>query len=109
MRRHLLYEVIDLTESIINYSQWPRRDDGSPIFNSTNDAFFYAELIYSNVGECNKIYQFRFNTLYLMEIIRSNKNADLQDLFDLAFRSQFFRECLEEVNRIINDHSPKTI
>ena len=86
----------------INYTQWPRRDDGSPIFTSTNDAFFYAELISSNRDECFNILALRANILVDMETMRSKENVDMDDMFSLAFQAQLYRECLEEVNRIDN-------
>lgn len=85
---------------ITDFAQWPRTKGGAPIFTCTEDANCYAHLIVQNETERLKISRLRGIVLSNLKSIRSRSSLPLQLMFDLAVKSQFYRECLEEVERI---------
>lgn len=91
-------------ESLLNFAQWPRDKKGDPIFACTEDAFFYAKLIFQNGDECFNILRLRCLTLFHLEVFNLKKDPDLDDMMKLAVQAQLYRECLEEVRRIRIDH-----
>lgn len=81
--------------------QWPRRRSGEILFNTTHEAIIYAHLIFDNkslVEEIETSLRAARDELILMRQ-RSKSNLDI--LMQSAVKAQFFRECLEEVMRII--------
>lgn len=92
------------SEGIINFTQWPRTPEGEPIFTCSEDALFYANLIFTNVDECFNILRLRCLTLFYLEGFYCRDNPDLDDMMNLAFKAQLYRECLEEIRRIRIDN-----
>jgi len=88
---------------ICNPNQWPVDDYGAPVLNSTSDAVLYAHIIQSFQWR-----QFQLDHLIskfdddFNELIGS-KDPDLDKLAQLAFRIQFYRECIEEVKMITKE------
>ena len=81
--------------------QWPRRKSGEIVFKTTHDAIFYANLIYDNkplIDEIDKSLKAARNQLSIM---RRNNNPNLDLLMEIAVKAQLFRECLDEVMRIM--------
>lgn len=89
----MIYPLTDL-------NCWPLRDNGEPIFQSTNDAFLYAQLIYDLPEKQDLLDTYRHRAFSVLKFIREGKDPDLQAMMDLAVRAQSFRECLEECQRI---------
>lgn len=89
-----------MIEPITDLAHWPRTRFGDPIFSSTEDAIFYAHLIINNESYRLKIARLREKVLSDLKVIRSIDPTNLQLMFDLAVKSQFYRECLEEAERI---------
>jgi len=80
--------------------QWPRRDNGEPIFKTTNDAIFYANLIAKNKRLTDDIDLYRRLARDVLKAERQEANPNSDILMDIAVKGQFFRECLDEVKRI---------
>jgi len=89
-----------MSDNIINFKQWPKDNKGNPIFTSTEDALFYAELISRNGDECFNILRLRFLALFHLQCFNLKHDPDLQEMLDLAVEAQLYRECLEEIRRI---------
>lgn len=79
---------------------WERDVDGDIVFKGTEDAIFYATLIYDKSSKVDEIRKLRVK--YLKKVGASKKlvNPDFDWLFQLACQGQFYRECLEEVERL---------
>lgn len=79
---------------------WPRRRDHTLMFQNTVAAFFYATQIYDNDTEILNVKK-EFEVIhkaYLKE--RDSKKPNLAFLFEIVFKRQFHRECLEEIQRL---------
>jgi len=85
---------------ITDLAQWKRSKDGAPIFTCTEEAFFYAQLIYRRDAERLKISHLRRDTLFKLRTMRTGTSPNYQRMLDLAVKAQFYRECLEELSRI---------
>jgi len=87
-------------KGLINFGNWPRDFYGSPLFTCSEDALFYAKLIFTNGDECFHILSLRFLALMELEHFCLNDDPDLDDMMKLAVKAQLYRECLEEIRRI---------
>jgi len=79
---------------------WPRTKAGDPIFTCSEDAIYYAHIIFKNEQERLKIARLREHIFFSLADMRKNSNPDLNRMMQLAVKGQFYRECLEEVQRI---------
>ena len=82
--------------------QWPRNEAGEVILTSTENALFYATLIYTSPDHVKVIRTLQHKTLTQIGKARKNLNPDYNHLLTLAFKGQWYRECLEEVSRLKN-------
>jgi len=89
-----------MIKTITDLAQWPKTKDAVPIFTCTEDAIFYAQLVFGDEDRRLKLVHFRRSFLYELQVLRSGSSHNLTRVFDLAVKSQFFRECLEELERI---------
>lgn len=80
--------------------QWPRNKAGDVILTSSEDAVFYATLIYNSPDHVKVIQALRRKMLAQVGKARKNLNPDYNHLLTLAFKGQWYRECLEEVDRL---------
>jgi hypothetical protein len=79
---------------------WPRRKRGDLIFESTNEAIYYAHAAPDKMVKYNKLKTWRRMALQDAEACRNKKPLNYDRLFDLVVRAQLFRECFEEIERI---------
>ncbi|MBA7478651.1 hypothetical protein ES707_14079 [subsurface metagenome] len=79
---------------------WPRGENGEPVFRTDNDAIFYANLIYNKLALVEEIDLYRRMARREVTILRQKPDPDLDMLYEIAVKAQFFRECLDEVKRI---------
>jgi len=79
---------------------WPRRGRGDIIFKDTHEAIYYAHLVDDRVSTYHLIEKWRRNTLQDLEAIKTRRPLNFDRMMDLAVRSQFYRECMEEIQRI---------
>lgn len=79
---------------------WPRRRNGEPIFRTTNDAVFYAQLASKTINTVDEIKAWRNKAHKDLRNRREAKDYNLTSLMEYATKAQFFRECYEEIERI---------
>lgn len=89
-----------MRRTVESFGTWPRTKKGDPIFRFTEDANFYAHLIFNKEGEQRKIAQARKRVQYDLQLKRSQDNPNYNRMMELATKDQFFRECQEEIERI---------
>lgn len=85
---------------------WPRNKKGELVFKNTHEAIFYANLITDKKRLVDEIDVCLRSARRELSIYRTKKSPNLDRLMHLAVKAQFFRECLQEVNRI-KDEQPK--
>lgn len=79
---------------------WPRTRRGELIFKSSEEAYFYAALIYTNkifIGEVRKTYR---TAREEFKQLSKRTNVNLDRLALIACKTQYTRECLQEVQRL---------
>ena len=81
---------------------WNREGNGDIVFSGTEQAIFYATLIFNLPDKINEIKQLRKEYLIRIKSYMELPVTDLDWLMDLSCRAQFYRECLEEVERLKN-------
>ena len=79
---------------------WPRRRNGEPVFRTSNDAIFYAQLASKRVKTIEEMKAYRKNARRTLQHVRKGKSPNLERLMEYAMKAQFFRECYEEIERI---------
>lgn len=89
-----------MRDIISDLANWPRRRNQEPIFRSTNEAYLYAQLIYNDPGKQTALSSYRDNTYRQLALERSKKRPNFSTMIDLAARAHFYKECLDEVDRI---------
>lgn len=85
---------------LTDLTQWPRTKGGVPVFTCTEDAIFFAHLIFIDANERLRLVHLRRKALFELKVMRSKTSPSYQRMMDLAVKAQFYRECLEEVGRI---------
>ena len=80
---------------------WPRTKSGDIVFKTTHEAVFYANLIYDDKPLVDEIEKFLRAARNKLIIMRRNNNPNLDLFMVIAVKAQLFRECLEEVMRIM--------
>lgn len=89
-----------MRDVISDLANWPRRMNKEPIFQSTNEAYLYSQLIYNDPGKQTALISYRENTYRQLALERSKKKPNFSKMIDLAARAHFYTECLDEVHRI---------
>lgn len=89
-----------MRDNLSDLVNWPNRGNGQPILKSTNEAFLYAQLIYNDLRRQDDLVKYRQQVYKQLKVERERKKPNLQNMMDKAVRAQFFRECLEECQRI---------
>jgi len=86
--------------NIIHPGHWPKTRAGDPIFSCSEEAIFFAHLIFKDEAERLKLVHLRLKVLFDLKVMRSKPTPNYQRMMDLAVKGQFYRECLEEIERI---------
>jgi len=89
-----------MTNLTAKAEQWPRRKNHEIIFKTTHQAIFYANLIASNKRLVDEIDLWRRQARRELIAQRQKTDPNYDTLMEIAVKGQFFRECLDEVNRI---------
>lgn len=89
----MIYQLTDL-------NSWPLKGHFDPILKSTNDAFEYARLIFKSEKHQKPLSFFRQQTIRAVKRMKQSQNPDPERMLVVAMTAQFYRECLEEVERI---------
>ncbi|HUU41412.1 MAG TPA: hypothetical protein VMW42_10770 [Desulfatiglandales bacterium] len=91
-----------MRKTIVSLNHWPRSNNGNYIFQSTEEAIFFAHLAVDKPDVIASLTRGRALVLADIKASRGGDTHNLQRLMDLSVKSQFFRECLEEIKRINN-------
>lgn len=82
---------------------WPRNGRGQVIFKSSHEAMLYAQLISHNLNDVHKIVTDRVAVRKQLKEARDRIDLNYNFLMQLACRSAFYRECLDELDRITTE------
>ncbi|MBA7706765.1 hypothetical protein ES703_115622 [subsurface metagenome] len=85
---------------VSDLTHWPRTKGGVPVLSCTEDATFFAHLIFIHANERLRLVHLRRRALFDLKVMRSKTSPNLPRMMDLAVKAQFYRECLDEVGRI---------
>ena len=96
-----------MRDVISDLANWPRRINQEPIIKSTNEAYLYAQLIYDDQAKQNGLTSYREVTYKRLAVERSKKNPNFTIMIDLAARAHFYKECLDEIQRIKEEMANK--
>lgn len=91
-----------MTKIIDRLDFWPTNNAGQPLIETTEAAIFYGTLIYDKPDRVKEIYRLRTETVEEVTVRMNREDVNLDLLMILAVKGQFFRECLEEVDRLNN-------
>lgn len=81
-------------------NSWPRRKKGDLIFQSTNEAIYYAQICEDRLAAYDLLAKWRKNTLETIKDVKAYASINYDRLFDLAVRAQFYRDAMEEIQRL---------
>lgn len=84
-----------------NLKTWPRRKNGEPIFRTANDAIFYAQLALRDQSSIDIMKAYREKAHRDLRNERQKASSNPNRLMEFAVKAQFFRECWEEIERIL--------
>jgi len=79
---------------------WPRMKSGDVIFQSTEDAIYYANLVDDRLAAYELLKKWKKKANFDIGLERFKPNPKLNKVYDLAVRAQFYRECMEEIQRL---------
>lgn len=83
-----------------DFVTWPRTEGGDPIFTCTEEAFSYAQyIVYDDIERRRLIATLR-SVVNQFQVLKAQDNPDLVEMAQLADKSQYLRECLEELSRL---------
>lgn len=86
--------------TIKDLDNWPANRNGQPIFNTTQDAYLYAQLIWDKPQIIEELNGCLKDALANLKFERSQKQPKLNMMMHMVYKTQFYRECLEEIQRI---------
>jgi len=89
-----------MSKKQIIIENWPRNGRGEVIFKTSHEAILYAQLISHSAQATNKVKADRVAVRVQLKEGRDRIDVNYNFLMQLACRSAFYRECLEEVERI---------
>ena len=81
---------------------WPRNNAGEVLMKTSEEAIFYGTLIYASPNYIAEIQTLRKKSCFDVQSRCKKKDVNLEHLMGLAVQGQFYRECLEEVERLKN-------
>lgn len=79
---------------------WPVGLFGEPVLTSTDDSLTYAQLMYNMPDKYDFLVTLRNRVKKSCETLLKDKDPDYNLISSLACLSQFYRECLEECDRL---------
>jgi hypothetical protein len=94
-----------MRDNISDLANWPKTHGLQPILKSTNEAFLYAQLIYAEPDKQQDLCHYRVDTYKKLKAERERERPNINNMFALAVRAQFFREAFEECLRIKDENS----
>ena len=91
-----------MTKIIDRLKAWPTNTVGQPLMNTSEEAVFYGTLIYDKPVYVDEIKMLRGATVEEVSLRMNREDVNLDLLMLSATKGQFYRECLEEVDRLNN-------
>ena len=79
---------------------WPRNGRGEVIFTSTNEAIYYAGIVEDRLIAHKLLKKWRRNAYQNFDSLKIKKPVNYDRLFDLAVKAHFYREAMEELERL---------
>lgn len=79
---------------------WPRRTGGDLIFTTANEAIYYANLVEDSGPAYQLLKRWRANTSKEIKYAREWRPINYNRIFELSMRGQFYREAMEEIERL---------
>jgi len=89
-----------MTEYPFTLKTWPRMKNGEPIFTCSEQAIYFAHLASHELEVITLLRRLRKRAYNDIATQRAKVNPNYQRMMDLAVKAQFYRECLEEIQRI---------
>ena len=84
------------------FESWPRTQGGDPIFTCTEQAIYYAHLVSDRIETITLLTKLRKRAYFDIGVIRSTPSPNHNRMMELAVKAQLYRECLEEIKRIVD-------
>lgn len=94
-----------MRDVITDLANWPHRRSGQPILKSSNEALFYAQLVYNNPKKMDELVFYRKRIYQALRAEREKRSPNFQNMMDMAVRAQLFREAFMEAARIQDEIS----
>lgn len=82
---------------------WPRTKSGRPIFKNTNEALFYANLIWDDPKAETELEFFIGKLREKIKDLREQDEPNLDKMMSYAVQAQLYRECIQEIGSIYDD------
>ena len=82
------------------FESWPRTKAGVFIFTCTEQAIYFAHLVSDRIEVIDTLIKLRKKAYSSIAQLRAGHSSNYQRMMDLAVKAQFYRECLEEIQRI---------
>ena len=79
---------------------WPRRKNGEPIFDYTEQAIYYAQLIAGNEEEITRLKSWWTKAREDLKIARHASQPNYARIMNLVVKANHFRLAIQEVRRI---------
>lgn len=79
---------------------WPRRKSGELVFTTTDEAIYYANITDDRLAAYNLLKKWRKKNQQDINFLKNKDTYNWNRLFDLAVRGQFYREAMEEIERL---------
>lgn len=86
---------------------WPTRKNGEPIFRSSLDAIFYAWIAHPCQHTADLMMSFGTAARASLTSLRQKPHYNLNRLYGLASKAQFFHECSAEILSALDEHQSK--
>lgn len=93
-----------MTKHCRNFCDWPRSENKAPIFNNTQQALYYAQLIYNRPDDRHLLEIYLEDSYIKLKAARESHSVNPSYLIQTSLQAQFFRECSEEIHRIDAEH-----
>ncbi len=79
---------------------WPSDLAGNPALKSTEDATVYATLIFNSPNKVKQIIDLNLKNIHKIGQAKRKHPFRMNQLTALAITGQFYRQCLDEVERL---------
>lgn len=85
---------------IVSLDNWPMNKSGEYIFQDTPQALYFANIAFGKPGVIANLKRVKSLARKALQIDRKAGFPNSQRTMQLSLKSQLYRECLEEIDRI---------